>query len=92
MKSTLFAAAIAATLFAASAHAGGSPSSLQSIAAESGLTVRQVQMVLGAHSAFAEYRTSFDRCETKLIRTYGADGLKRFAADYQAGRLPVSAG
>lgn len=91
MKSTLFAAAVAATLFAVSAHAGA-PSSLQSIAAESGLTVRQVQMVLGAHAAFAEYRTSYDRCEAQLIRTYGADGLKRFAAEYQAGRLPVNAG
>ena len=88
MKPMMMAAAMALALAAATgAQASDSVRSLEDIAAQSGLTVRQVQMVLGAHIAYAEYRTSYARAEDRMVRTYGREHLDKLIADYRAGRF-----
>lgn len=88
MKTMMMGAAVALVLaFSAGAQASESADTLQSLASQSGLTVREVQMVLGAHTAYAEYRTSYDRAEAKLVRAIGQDRLDEIAANYRAGKL-----
>lgn len=43
------------------------------LAAASGLTTREVQMVIGTRTAFAEYRTSFYRARKQLIEAIGPE-------------------
>ena len=63
---------------------------LQSIAAESKLSVRQVQMVLSrGPSSYHEYRSSYIRSKNQLARTVGQERLEALAAAYQAGRIPL---
>ncbi|GAB3381617.1 hypothetical protein [Lysobacter fragariae] len=47
-------------------YADDSSGVVDKIAAEAGVTPREVQMVYGARTAFAEYRTSFDRVEKRV--------------------------
>jgi hypothetical protein len=52
--------------------AAASPSlQLRDLAAATGLTERQVQMIVGAHTAFAEYRTSYDWALQRFVRALG---------------------
>ncbi len=44
---------------------------IRDLAAATGLTARQVQMVVGARTAFPEYRTSYDRVEKRFIKALG---------------------
>lgn len=46
---------------------------IKAVAGQSGLTVRNVQMLLGHWSAFAEYRYTLPRVERTFIETFGAD-------------------
>ena len=59
-------------------------SSLQvrDLAAATGLSERQVQMVVGARTAYAEYRTSYDRAEKQFIKVLGEERYR----DLMAGR------
>jgi hypothetical protein len=45
---------------------------IRDLAEATGLQPRQVQMVLGARTAFAEYRVSYDRVATRFERRLGS--------------------
>jgi hypothetical protein len=83
MKMRLMMAAIALCV-AGVATAGTSRVDVDAIAQESGLTVRQVRMVLGTPSSFAEYRTSYRESERKLLRLYGRERLQDLAMRHRA--------
>lgn len=60
----------------------GSSLQIRDLAAITGLSERQVQMVVGARTAYAEYRTSYDRVEKQFVKALGE---KRYL-DLMAGR------
>lgn len=60
---------------------------LEDVAQETGLSVRQVKMVLGPSSAYPEFRTSYHRAKAQLIRAYGQDGAEDLAQAFRAGEL-----
>ncbi|MFL6591843.1 MAG: hypothetical protein ACJ8GK_03940 [Luteimonas sp.] len=63
-----------ALLVATPALAGASPSShLADLAAQTGLSERQVQMVVGGHTAYAEYLTQYDWARRRMISTLGPE-------------------
>jgi hypothetical protein len=54
------------------------------LAERSGLTERQVRMVLGAPTAYVEYRPSYARASRKLRAIVGSDGaLREIAEEFQ---------
>lgn len=55
--------------------------SIQELAEESGLNIRDVQMLLGARTAHAQYLSSYERKRRQFIRAVGED---RYAALVQA--------
>lgn len=69
MKTQITLALILALAAAPYAAAGNSP--IEELAAASGLTTRQVQMVIGTRTAYAEYRTSYYRVRAQFIRAVG---------------------
>jgi hypothetical protein len=56
---------------------------LGDVAQRSGLTVRQVRMVLGAPTSFAEYRTSFRTSEHKVKQVLGEKAYRELAESYR---------
>ena len=60
----------------------GSSLEIHNLAAATGLSERQVQMVVGARTAYAEYRTSYDRVEARFIKALGEERYR----DLMAGR------
>ena len=70
MKSKLEIWLLALALTPGLASAGSS-SPLRDLAAATGLSERQVQMVVGARTAYAEYRTSYNWAERRFIKTLG---------------------
>ncbi|HZV23707.1 MAG TPA: hypothetical protein VFF93_08065 [Luteimonas sp.] len=44
---------------------------IRDLSAATGLTERQVQMVVGAHTAYAEYLTSYDWARQRMIKVLG---------------------
>lgn len=67
---------------AASLAAQGAPIEVKELARETGLHVRDVQMVLGARTAFAAYRVTYDRVATRFERALGKERYR----DLMAGR------
>lgn len=60
------------------ALAGPGQDDLETLAQASGLTVRQVAMLLGPHTAYVEYRAGYDRSRDKFMKAV------------REGRIPVS--
>ena len=84
---------LAALLLAGAASAGSSRVDVQSLADQTGLTTRQVRMVLGAHVAFAEYRTSFRPSQQKLRSALGEVQFDELVQRYrEQGEVAVAAG
>lgn len=82
---------LAALLLAGAASAGGRVD-VQSLADQTGLTTRQVRMVLGAHIAFAEYRTSYRPAEYKLRQAVGNEQFEALVKRYrEQGEVAVAA-
>lgn len=82
---------LAALLLAGAASAGGRVD-VQSLADQTGLTTRQVRMVLGAHIAFAEYRTSYRPAEYKLRQALGNEQFEALVQRYrEQGEAAVAA-
>ena len=73
----LLLAAASAPVFAV-----GPSAQVRTLAAATGLSEREVQMVLGARTAFPEYRTSYDRVEQRFIKALGEQRYD----DLMAGR------
>jgi hypothetical protein len=81
-------AAFAALLLSGTVSAGERVD-IDALAEQSGLSARQVRMVLGAPTAFAEYRTSYKVARDRLLGTLGREQLDSLAAQYreqEAGR------
>lgn len=55
-------------LTAAGAASAGPAASIERLAGEAGLREREVRMLAGAPSAYAEYRTSFRRLSEQAVR------------------------
>jgi hypothetical protein len=58
------------------------PLQIRDLAAATGLSERQVQMVVGAHTAYPEYLTSYDWARRRVIKTLGEERYR----DLMAGR------
>ena len=58
-------------MFCCSATAAEPTSVLQALAAESGLSVRDVKMVVGARTGHAEYLASYDQTKRRFVRALG---------------------
>lgn len=63
--------AIGALLVCGSAWAGVGGVQIEALAAETGLSVGEIQMLTGARTPHMEYMTSYDRAERTLARTLG---------------------
>lgn len=68
---------------AAGHAAAGERVQLKDIAGECGLSEKQVAMVLGPSTAYAQYRPSYVRSRAQLVRTYGYERYVELAAAYQ---------
>jgi hypothetical protein len=60
----------------------GSSLQIRDLAAATGLSERQVQMVVGGRTAYAEYRTSYNRVEKRFVEALGEERYR----DLMAGR------
>ena len=60
----------------------GSSLQIRDLAAATGLSERQVQMVVGGRTAYAEYRTSYNRVEKRFVEVLGEERYR----DLMAGR------
>ena len=81
MKASLLALALA--LFGTTATAQ-TTIDLDVLAAESGLSQRQVGMVFGAHSAYTEYRASYAQVKRRFIESVGQQRYEALLAAYKA--------
>jgi hypothetical protein len=81
---------LAAAMFAPCAFAQGTVS-VNEIAEESGLTPRQVAMVLGAPTSYATYRTEYRQARDQLVRNVGQERYAEYIAAYRSGELGVEA-
>lgn len=70
------------TVIAANA-AAQEEATLSELAFQSGLSEKQVAMVLGPSSAHAAYRTSYTRCKAQLVRSIGQQRYEQVAAAYR---------
>ena len=76
-KQLLLLALMAAT----PALAGAGPHShLADLATQTGLSERQVRMVVGGHTAYAEYLTQYDWARRRMVRTLGFDRYQHLMA------------
>jgi hypothetical protein len=55
---------------------------ISDVAAATGLSERQVKMVVGGHTAYSEYRTSYDWARRRFVQVLGAQRYN----DLMAGR------
>lgn len=69
-------AVVAAALAATSSALAANPA-IAELSRETGLSERNIAMVVGARTAFAEYRTSFVRVERELKAALGKEGYER---------------
>lgn len=76
------ACVILLTLAPGLALAGPPSTQIRDLSAATGLTERQVQMVVGAHTAYAEYRTSYEWARRRMVQTLGPQRYE----DLMAGR------
>jgi hypothetical protein len=57
----------------AGAASAGSDDDIRAMAVDAGLTDREMRMIMGAPSSYAEYRTSYASARAKLRRLYAMD-------------------
>lgn len=77
MKRPYTTALLAAVGVAIAAPALAQEDPIALLAQKSGLREREVRMLVGGRTAFAEYRTTYDRCEEKLIKAIGEENYQR---------------
>lgn len=61
-------------------HAGGAALQVRDLADATGLSERQVQMVIGAHTAYPEYLTQYDWAKRKFVRALGKERYEELMA------------
>jgi hypothetical protein len=81
MKARYFVLALAAA-FSANAVAG--EDIIGALSEETGLTERQVKMVVGARSGHAAYLASYDQVQRRFVRSVGQDRYEALLARQQA--------
>lgn len=81
MKASLLALALA--LFGTTATAQ-TTIDLDVLAAESGLSVRQVGMLFGAHAAYPEFKASYTQVKRKFTHSVGQQRYEALLAAYKA--------
>ena len=80
-----------AAVLAAAGGASAQELDIATLAKQSDLTERQVRMVLGAPTAFSEYRTTFRDSRDRLRRAVGGrEELARIAALYAAQQEAIA--
>ena len=77
MKTRYAIAVFVAVGAAVAAPALAQEDPIATLAKQSGLSERKVRMLVGARTAFAEYRSTFDRSEDKLIKAIGRSNYER---------------
>jgi hypothetical protein len=60
----------------------GSPTQIRDLAAATGLNERDVQMVMGAHTAYPQYLTRYDWARRRIVAVLGTERYD----DLMAGR------
>ena len=60
----------------------GPPTQIRDLAAATGLNERDVQMVMGAHTAYPQYLTRYDWARRRVVNTLGEERYR----DLMAGR------
>lgn len=70
-------ASLMAAVLAVAPLAAHADDSVSQLARETGLTERNVRMVLGARTPYAEYRVMYDRIERQFKRAVGEDNYDR---------------
>lgn len=70
-------ASLMAAVLAVSPFAAHADDSVAQLARETGLSERNIRMVLGARTPYAEYRTQFDRVSWTLKRAVGDENYRR---------------
>lgn len=73
-----FAMALAGAAFAAD-------NQVRDLARETGLSERQVQMLIGCRSCYSEYKTSYVRADAQFKRTLGRERYQQLMQ-----RLPIA--
>ena len=58
----------------------GSPTQIRDLAAATGLNERDVQMVVGAHTAYPQYLTRYDWARRRVISVLGSERYKELMA------------
>ena len=81
MKARLFALALPLCSTTAMAQA---TIDLDVLAAESGLTQRQLGMLFGAHGAYSEFRASYVQVRRKFTESVGRERYEALLAVYKA--------
>jgi hypothetical protein len=81
MKRKLESCVLALVLIPGLALAG-SPTQIRDLAAATGLNERDVQMVMGAHTAYPQYLTRYDWARRRVVSVLGAERYN----DLMAGR------
>ena len=79
---TISAVAFVLALAAGTASAQEN-ATLSELASASGLSEREVAMVIGPSTAHAAYRTSYARCKEQLVRSIGQKRYEQVAANYR---------
>jgi len=80
MKLTLTLCSLLLAATSGLASAAAPVAQISDLAAQTGLTERQVQMVVGAHTAYAEYLTQYDWARRTLIQRLGAERYNNLMA------------
>jgi len=82
MKSKLQTCLLALALAPCMAFAA-SPLQVRDLAAATGLSERDVQMVIGAHTAYPQYLTRYDSARRQFIQSLGKDRYEQLMAGRQ---------
>jgi hypothetical protein len=65
------------------ALASSPPTKVSEVAGATGLTERQVKMVFGCHTAYAEYRTSYEWARHRAMSVLGAQRYNELMAGHE---------
>lgn len=81
--------AVVAAALAATSPVFAADSGIADLSRETGVSERHIAMVVGARTAFAEYRTSFVRVERELKAALGKEGYQRLQEGEVAAAMDI---
>jgi hypothetical protein len=77
MKARIIALVVASVF---SAGAAAQENVLEALSQETGLSTRDVKMVLGARTGYAEYQASYDQTQKRFVRALGKQRYRELLA------------